>query len=122
MMFNLKSPCGNCPFRTDVLFYLHNERVDEILRDCVEGDNHFYCHKTTHHDDEDGDYNPNMKEQMCAGFMIMSEKLELPSQMMRIGERIGGYDYKKLKMDAPVFDTPDDMREEYIKRNKGEVK
>ena len=42
--------------------------------------------------------------QHCGGAMILLEKIDRPNQMMRIMERIGGYDRRKLKMDADVFD------------------
>lgn len=46
-------------------------------------------------------------EQHCAGAMIILERLERPNQMMRICERLGLYDRRKLKMDAPVFEDFD---------------
>ena len=42
--------------------------------------------------------------QHCGGALILLEKIESPNQMMRIMERMGGYDRHKLKMDADVFD------------------
>lgn len=50
-------------------------------------------------------YSRTGDEQHCAGALILLEKLDRPSQMMRISERIGMYDRRKLDMDAPVFDT-----------------
>ena len=44
-------------------------------------------------------------EAHCAGALILLEKLNLPSQMMRIAERLGMYDRRKLDMLAPVFDS-----------------
>jgi hypothetical protein len=43
--------------------------------------------------------------------MILLEKLGRPNQWMRIGERLGLYDPRQLKMDAPVFDTFEAMIE-----------
>jgi hypothetical protein len=39
------------------------------------------------------------------------ERMEQPSQMMQICERIGLYDARKLDMDAPVFDSLEDWIE-----------
>ena len=74
----------------------------------------FPCHKTTTHadDPEGGDYRVNTDaEKHCAGALILLEKEETPSQMMRICERIGMYDRNDLEMDAPVYDTWDEMIE-----------
>jgi len=45
----------------------------------------------------------------CAGALILLEKLEQPSQMMRIAERLRMYDARQLDMDAPVFESFEDM-------------
>jgi hypothetical protein len=37
------------------------------------------------------------------------EKEGRSSQMMRIAERLGMYDHTKLDMDAPIYDSFDDM-------------
>jgi hypothetical protein len=104
--YGMTSPCGNCPFRTDIRAYLTSGRVREIERSLDRSE--FPCHKTADHND-DGEYAPNGKEVHCAGALILLEKLERPSQMMRICERLGMYDAGKLDMDAPVFDSFDEM-------------
>ncbi len=112
MNYTKTAPCGNCPFRSDKPFPLARGRVREIQRALVRGD--FPCHKTTVDcEDEEGgqDRRADDKSQHCAGALILLEKLEEPSQMMRICERIGMYDRTKLKMDAPVYDSWDDMVE-----------
>jgi len=116
MNFNLKKPCANCPFRTDIKFYLDDNRVDEICHSLIQEQQTFACHKTTHFDD-DGEANIVKKTEHCAGAMIMLEKMQRPNQLMRIAERLGGYDHTKLDMDSPVFETDDDMRDEYAIRN-----
>jgi hypothetical protein len=112
--YGLINPCSNCPFRTDVKPYLRAERVEEIERGLERGE--FYCHKTTQHKDTDGDddvvgYRKAGSEMHCAGALILLEKLERPSQMMRIAERLRMYDPSKLNMAAPVYDTFEDMIE-----------
>jgi hypothetical protein len=106
--FALKTPCDECPFRTDITFYLNPDRKQEIA-DALLGDQTFACHKTVIHDEDDGEAvcgNPG--ERHCAGAAIMLEKIDRPNQLMRIGERIGMYDRTAIDMQAPVFDTFDD--------------
>lgn len=109
--YGLTKPCDNCPFRNDIPAFLTKGRVREIERALDRGE--FECHKTTFSTggefDEDGHYNRSGKEAHCAGALILLEKLERPSQMMRISERLGMYDRTKLDMDAPVFDTFKEM-------------
>lgn len=106
--YSLKTPCPNCPFRTDVKPYLSPERVDEIRIGLERGE--FPCHKTLDYDTEDGEESVETeKTAHCAGALILLEKEGTPSQMMRICERLGMYDRRKLDMDAPVFDSWDEM-------------
>lgn len=116
MKFDLKQPCNNCPFRTDVDFYLDDHRVQEICDSITRNQQTFACHKTTRFDD-DGETVPHKKEQHCAGALIMLEHMNQPNQMMRIAERCGFYDRNKLDMDALVFEHTDEMIEEYEVRN-----
>lgn len=107
MHYNLTKPCNNCPFRSDKLFYLHPERVEEIAF----GDGPFMCHKTVNYpDDDEGQVTD--KSEHCAGLLIMLEHMEQPSQIMRIAERLGMYDRHKLDMGAPVYEHVDDYIEQ----------
>ena len=97
MKFDLSKPCGNCPFRSDKFFPLHEDRVKQIVYNASD----FQCHKTVDYSDEkpsQGD-----KPQHCAGLSIMLEKMDRPNQTMRIAERFGAYDRDKLDMDSPVY-------------------
>jgi hypothetical protein len=105
MDYTLTSPCKNCPFRTDVKPYLTLARAASIANSVADGAT-FSCHNTNEFDD-DGE--ASKEGQHCAGALIMLEKMEQPNQMMRISERLGLYDRRKLKMDAPVFDSPEEM-------------
>lgn len=103
--YSMTTPCANCPFRKDIRAYLTSRRVREIEHSLIQVE--FPCHKTTKHD-ENGEYIQDFKSEHeihCAGALILLEKLDRPSQMMRICERIGMYDRRKLDMDAPVFDS-----------------
>jgi hypothetical protein len=106
--YGMTTPCSNCPFRSDVKPYLTRERVREIERGLTRGE--FPCHKTTEHD-EDGEHIHSEKDIHCAGALILKEKLGESSQMMRISERLGMYDPSKLNMDAPVYESFDEMAE-----------
>lgn len=101
--YDLKNPCANCPFRTDVKPYLRPARAREIVESLSRGV--FHCHKTIDYDNEDDDGNlqRNGKEQFCAGALIMMHKQGTVGQMARIAERIGAYDPDALDMSAPVF-------------------
>lgn len=111
--YSLTTPCAHCPFRNDIEPFLVPARIREIERSLVRSG--FPCHKTTSHDDEDefngAPYIPHGGEIHCAGALILLEKLHRPSQMMLISERLHMYDARKLDMDAPVFDSFDDMYE-----------
>jgi hypothetical protein len=100
--YGLVKPCAKCPFRTDVVPYLRKARVREIERSLVRSE--FPCHETVG-SLKTGEKYPEGEEMHCAGALILLEKLERPSQMMRISERIGLYDRTKLDMDAPVYDS-----------------
>lgn len=104
MNFDLKTPCKDCPFRSDISFALRPERAREITASLLRGES-FPCHKTTKFDDDGEPVLNNKKEQHCAGALIFLERQERPNQMMRIAERLGGYDMRKLDMDAPVFNS-----------------
>lgn len=116
MKFNLKRPCKDCPFRTDITFYLWTKRVEEICDSITEGDGTFACHKTTSINDE-GETAVTSSSQHCAGALIMLEKNDQPNQMMRIMERLGKYDRRLLDMESPVFEGPEHMIETYEQRN-----
>jgi hypothetical protein len=108
MQYKLTTPCAKCPFRTDIEPYIRKARIADIERGLERGQ--FPCHQTFEHDD-DGGYRDTDAVQHCAGALILMEKLERSSQMMRIMERIGAYDHRKLNMDAPVFDSFEDMED-----------
>jgi hypothetical protein len=108
MNFEMTTPCPHCPFRNDIPGFLTKARAREIARAIAIEDKTFTCHQTTVAV-EDGDGNCEMvngpNAQHCAGALILLEKLDSPNQLMRIAERIGYYDRRKLDMQAPVVDT-----------------
>jgi hypothetical protein len=116
MKMDLRAPCANCPFRSDVVPYLTIERVEEIIAAITDGDASFSCHKhNSFGEDDEGDSMTieGPDAQHCAGAMILLEKIEQPNQWMRIAERLRIYNRHRLKMNAPVYDSPEEMIEAY---------
>jgi hypothetical protein len=112
MRMDLKTPCAGCPFRNDRRPYLTVGRAEQIVESITDLQQSFQCHKTVEWQEEpDGTETPLTKEgdQHCAGALIMLEKMERPNQWMRIAERLGCYDRSRLKMDAPVYDSGEEM-------------
>lgn len=100
-MFNLKRPCDNCPFRSDVKPFIYAARAREIVRS-LEQNGMFHCHKTISHDEETSEYVASKDDQLCAGASIVMLKMERPNQMLRIGMRTG-WDPQTMDMNAPVY-------------------
>lgn len=100
MKYDLKKPCGNCPFKTKTMPYISTERAESISLGIMNGGT-FACHKTTQGD--------AVVEQHCGGAMIFLEKQNNPNQMMRIAERFRDYSPKQLDMEVSVYDSPEDM-------------
>lgn len=105
MKFDLKKPCSDCPLRSDIESYLTKKRAKQIVFEVFNRDRTFTCHKYAKSLGHEGE------EQHCAGMLILQEKNGSANQMMRIAERLGFYNYKKLEMDSPIFETPYDFIE-----------
>lgn len=115
--YDLKVPCNNCPFRKEGGIRLSGRgRVMEI----AETDGEFPCHKTTKPEDsEEGDILVQVpSSKVCAGFMILREKIKHPNQMMRIAERLHLYNYKDLMENNPAVSDVFDSVEEMVEANK----
>lgn len=103
--FALVRPCAHCPFREDVPGYLRRARAVEIARSLAEGAT-FPCHETTVADPEDESENVATEDSsFCAGALICLEKEGDANQVMRVAERLGLYDARRLDMGAPVVDS-----------------
>lgn len=96
MKYTMTTPCAQCPFTEKMKKGFTLKRLNEFAS------GEFPCHKTASLDEEDGDFQANEKSVHCAGALIFNEKRNKPNQMMRIAERLGMYDYKKLDMEAKV--------------------
>jgi len=118
MKFNLRKPCANCPFRTDLhtnYGWLSKARAEEISESMKE--KVFPCHNTTISSDYDDDgeeiYISNPKEQACFGAIVTlhQEGKLFDNQMIQIAIRLGLYKgYKNINTDLPIVSD----RQEFI--------
>ena len=106
--FALKKPCKDCPFRSDIIPFLSKDRVTNIEDNLVKQGLNFSCHKTV---DYGGDEPDSSKSTNCAGAMILLTKINKTTQSMQFAERMGLHDFSTLDMDAPVFNTFEEMRD-----------
>ena len=105
MKYTLPRPCKNCPFRSDIKGYLTKARVRQIIDGITRQQSTFSCHKTNEFETGDDGWTETVEtanSHHCAGALIFLERLDQPNQMMRIAERIGLYNRRKLDMDSPV--------------------
>lgn len=115
-MFNLITPCANCPFRKDKLEqqgWLGERRAQEIFDNLKQG-GFFPCHKTTHtknddwDDEEERQFEIKDHHQFCAGALIMLENTKIAPtlQPFQVLERLGFYKPDKLRIEeSEVFDS-----------------
>lgn len=113
--WHVAKPCAGCPFRrTEGAVRLSAERIREIAGMMLSSDGGvFHCHETTQFDDEE-EYHPQGAEQHCAGALIFAEKHGTTTQMMRIVERLGGYNAARLMGDKASVDAVFDSLEEML--------
>lgn len=117
MRWDLKTPCKNCPFRTDetAIRFACRERAEEIEESAYR--NGFPCHlsATLDEDDEDGGFEFAESTQHCVGATLMYQRggfsgnvpFERLSECQQ--ERIA----QRLDFDAPVYDGPDEFLDSY---------
>lgn len=103
----LTTPCKDCPFRNDIRAYLSKDRVRGLEQDLAYRGNNFSCHKTVDYSHDDGGRTENSCN--CAGAMILLTKIGRTTPSMQFAERMGLFDFSKLDLDAPVFDTFQEM-------------
>ncbi len=103
MNYKLTTPCDACPYLIGSGF---------AYRSLVaHASGEFACHKACDVDEETGDFvSRDEKTPHCAGALIFLEKQNQPHQMMRICERLGFYDRRKLNMNAPVVNGQSDCK------------
>lgn len=93
MNYKLSKMCANCPFMEDgaglqLRLSLGKGRWTEIKLDLVKG-GHFLCHKTTTmEEDEDGNYQSDGTEKICAGARHYQQTLGIVSDCEQIMDRV----------------------------------
>lgn len=118
MRFDLKTPCKNCPFRTDAtaIRFQCRERAVEIEESAYR--HGFPCHLSavdTSEDDEDGGYTFGEETQHCAGATIMYQNGGFSGNVPfeRLPEKTQDRVLDRLDYAAPVFDGPDAFLDSY---------
>ncbi len=117
MRFDLRSPCDDCPFRTNAPMHEGiiaelTSKIDSLLDDGLVHS----CHKT----DPRADCEAHKRApkgspvQHCAGALIMMEKMGRRQIAAVFAEIKGIYDPKRLNMEAPVFSSPKEMLLYYV--------
>lgn len=103
MKFDLKQPCGNCPFRRDCLpEWLGQERAEGIIG-TIENGGTFQCHKTK-----------TANSQHCAGALILAKKAFGGfNGLVSLACATGRFDCQALDLNAPVFETPGEFIEHH---------
>lgn len=96
MKYTQTTPCKECPFLKSMA---HAFTIKRLMEFACEGS--FPCHKSAEIN-EDNEFVAKQNSVACAGALIFLEKRNQPNQMMRISERLGMYDYRKLNMEADV--------------------
>ena len=96
MNYTMTQPCDKCPFLPSMKLGFTLSRLNEFAA------GEFACHQTCDTDDETDTFNDNENSLHCAGALIFLEKRGKTTQMMRITERLGLYDRRKLNMKASV--------------------
>lgn len=123
MHFDLRTPCKTCPFVSGRFYGLQPERVREILEGILDQGMTFTCHNAVHGEtieDEDGHetgYKPGLKDQHCAGALILIVKTKTVHRMTAIAKALKIYDPTTLDLEAPVFASAEAMQAHYDAQN-----
>jgi hypothetical protein len=113
MHFHLTRPCKDCPFRSDIAFYLHPARVVAILEAIFQDGETFTCHSAAYGRWHRGLYRPDRNDKHCAGALLLIHREDVSHRMTQIAELLGLYDPGKLDLSAPVFPTVEAMLERF---------
>jgi hypothetical protein len=113
MQFQLTRPCKDCPFRSDIPFYLHPARVVAILEGIFQDEETFTCHNAAYGRWHRDTYRPDRNDQHCAGALLLIHREDVGHRMTQIAEQLGLYDPRTLDLHAPVFPTVEAMLERF---------
>lgn len=114
-------PCGSCPFLKSKANFFHPARAKEIVKELVDADGHFQCHKTVDYsrDDNAGNGRTTRDTRLCAGALIVTEKSgECPGQFPRICARLGCLDWGKIERQARTNTTVYDNFDAFLEAQK----
>lgn len=102
-MFDVKAPCGSCPFRKGYgeRYRLRRARLIEIASATA-----FQCHGTVVY----GDVEPSAggRPQQCAGLMTVLARSGRQNQIMQIASRLGALDLDALDPNGVVYGSLDE--------------
>jgi hypothetical protein len=107
LMFDLKRPCKNCPFRKGVgeTFQLSMARLKEIKHAIA-----FQCHHTVDYEHfDDPEKRSGDRPQQCAGLMAVLQRDKATNSIMQVAERIGGIDFSDLDPDGEAYASWEDV-------------
>jgi hypothetical protein len=99
-----QKPCKDCPFRSEVSFYLGEDRASQIVNDVILGDSAFHCHKTIIYGDDD-EIVRSGNEKPCIGALLAIAKERGDSRAnlwARLGSLIGQIDIENLDHSVAV--------------------
>lgn len=113
MKFDLHRPCSDCPFRSDIDFYLSPARVLDILTGVLQEQETFTCHHTISGQRRRQGYTPGANDQHCAGILLLIHHEGFAHSMLQIAERLGWYDPAQLDRTAPAFATVESLLEHF---------
>ena len=112
-IFALKTPCKNCPFRSDKVFPPLGKRRIQGIVDSIRSDNDFPCHKTTEFDeDENGEQITVESGAWCAGALAMLEATGETNNhfKLRLAQLFGAYSPLNLRLkNTPIFQSWADL-------------
>ena len=118
MRFDLRTPCKNCPFRTDdtAIRFACRERAEEIEESAYR--NGFPCHLSavfTGDDDEDGGYEFGDDTQHCVGATLMYLRGGFSGNVPFEWLPDAKQDQISARLDwnAPVYEGPDEFLDSY---------
>lgn len=103
MLFNLKKPCTDCPFRKDsAAGWLGYDRTKDISNTLVSGNGTFSCHKTT--GAISGRKVKQEKQSHCYGALQMLRNMECLESgfIFQMAERLLGADFSSIKFDTSI--------------------
>lgn len=119
MKFDLRTPCKNCPFRTDApaIRFAARERAEEIEESAYR--NGFPCHLSANYtgdDDEDGGYVFGENTQHCAGALIMYAESGGNVPFEHLPDRQQDRVLARLDFNAPVWENEQTFLDSYGER------